>query len=30
MGTVMSDVKLRVAGKANMADVSQKIKSKLL
>jgi uncharacterized protein YqeY len=30
MGTVMNDVKLRVAGKANMADVSQKIKSKLL
>ncbi len=30
MGAVMNDVKLRVAGKANMADVSQKIKSKLL
>ena len=29
MGLVMSSVKVKVAGKANMADVSQKIKNKL-
>ena len=29
MGAVMSAVKLELSGKANMADVSQKIKSKL-
>ena len=29
MGLVMSSVKVKVAGKANMADVSQKIKIKL-
>ncbi len=29
MGTVMSAVKLKVSGRANMAEVSQKIKEKL-